>query len=69
MVSVIIQDISRLFTFFREANLALEPYKAALNEVNNSINDQLEKIASVKRKILLNEDKISKLIFNIGKRN
>jgi hypothetical protein len=40
----------------------------ALSEVTNSINDQLEKIASVKRKITINEEKTTKLIFGIVKR-
>ncbi len=54
--------------FGSEANLALEPYKVALSEVTNSINDQLEKIASLKRKITINEEKTTKLIFGIVKR-
>jgi hypothetical protein len=40
-----------------------------LNDIENQINDQSEKIASVKRKIIMNEEKISKLLFNVGKKN
>lgn len=47
----------------------LEPYRSALTEIETQIGEQLEKIASVKRKILTNEEKISRLIFNVGKTN
>jgi hypothetical protein len=47
----------------------LEPYKAALGDVEAQVVEQTEKIASIKRKILLNEEKISKLLFNFGKKN
>ena len=50
-----------------EAQSLLGPYKGALADIENQINDQSEKIASVKRKILLNEEKTSKLLFSLGK--
>ena len=53
----------------REAQSLLEPYKGALSDIENQINDQSEKIASVKRKILLNEEKTSKLLFSVAKKN
>jgi len=58
-----------LITFHREAQSLLDPYKSALSDIENQINDQSEKIASVKRKIIMNEEKISKLLFNVGKKN
>jgi len=54
---------------FREAQSLLDPYKSALSDIENQINDQSEKISSVKRKIIMNEEKISKLLFNVGKKN
>ena len=58
-----------LFLYKRTIDSSLEPYKQALLEIDAQIGEQMEKVASVKRKILLNEDKISKLIFNIGKKS
>jgi len=58
-----------LFSLKSEAQSLLEPYKGALADIENQTNDQSEKIASVKRNILLNEEKISKLLFSIGKQN
>lgn len=55
------------FFNFSENQSTLEPYKAALADIENQIKEQSEKIANVKRKIILNEEKINKLIFNIGK--
>ena len=50
-----------------ETQSFIEPYKAALNDIENQVTEQSEKIANVKRKIILNEEKINKLIFNVGK--
>ena len=55
--------------FLSETMSYLEPYRSALTEIETQIGEQLEKIASVKRKILTNEEKISRLIFNVGKTN
>lgn len=45
----------------------IEPYKEALRQIENQIVEQMDRIGTVKRNILLNEEKISRLIFNIGK--
>lgn len=50
-----------------ETQSFIEPYKAALNDIESQVTEQSEKIANVKRKIILNEEKINKLIFNVGK--
>ena len=57
------------FQILSETQSFLEPYKAALGDVEAQVVEQTEKIASIKRKILLNEEKISKLLFNVGKKN
>lgn len=57
------------YFIFRDAKSLLDPYKSALDDIEIQINDQSEKISAVKRKIIINEEKISKLLFNIGKRN
>ncbi len=56
-----------IFASNSETQSFIEPYKAALNDIENQVTEQSEKIANVKRKIILNEEKINKLIFNVGK--
>ena len=56
-----------IFASKSETQSFIEPYKAALNDIENQVTEQSEKIANVKRKIILNEEKINKLIFNVGK--
>ncbi len=53
----------------RETSSFLEPYKSALVDIDAQISEQSEKIAAVKRKILINEEKTSRLIFNVGKKS
>lgn len=65
----LIEVIELFCVFLSETMSYLEPYRSALTEIETQIGEQLEKIASVKRKILTNEEKISRLIFNVGKTN
>ncbi len=53
--------------FISESQSLLDPYKGALGDIETQIEEQMEKIANVKRKIILNEEKISKLLFGVGK--
>lgn len=60
-------SINLFFFYFREMQNFIEPYKEALRQIENQIAEQMDRIGTVKRNILLNEEKISRLIFNIGK--